>query len=101
MIDEAHPEAADGLFRISQELHWNTPLISRGRDYIGRFFEGFTLAEPGLVAPARWHPELANPLRGRLDDEGDEAPVLRLIPLVPPEDDLGVAWHLCGVGVKD
>ena len=26
MTDEAHPEAAEGLFRISQDLHWNTPL---------------------------------------------------------------------------
>ena len=101
MTDEAHPAAADGLFRISQELHWNTPLISRGRDYVGRFFEGFTLAEPGLVAPAQWHPELDNPLRGGLDDDGGDAPVLRLIPPVPPADDLGAAWHLCGVGVKN
>ena len=29
MTREAHPEAAEGLFRISQDLHWNTPLISR------------------------------------------------------------------------
>jgi SAM-dependent methyltransferase len=43
MTGEAHPEAADGLFRMTQELHWNTPLISRGRADITRFFDGFTL----------------------------------------------------------
>lgn len=101
MTNEAHPEAAEGLFSISQELHWNTPLISRSRAHVGRFFEGFTLAEPGLVAPAQWHPELDNPLRNRQAGEGDDAQVLRLVPPVPPEDDLGAAWHLCGVGVKN
>jgi hypothetical protein len=48
MTREAHPEAADGLFRMTQELHWNTPLISRERAGIARFFDGFTLVEPGL-----------------------------------------------------
>jgi hypothetical protein len=52
MTDEAHPEAAEGLFRMSQDLHWNTPLISRSRTDIARFFDGFTLVEPGLVRPA-------------------------------------------------
>ena len=31
MTGEAHPEAAEGLFRMTQELHWNTPLVSRSR----------------------------------------------------------------------
>jgi SAM-dependent methyltransferase len=97
MTDEAHPEAAEGLFRISQDLHWNTPLISRSRADIARFFDGFTLVEPGLVAPAQWRPDLDEPLRQR----GDDVPVLRLPVPEPPEDDRGVAWHLCGVGIKD
>jgi hypothetical protein len=101
MTGEAHPEAADGLFRISQELHWNTPLISRDRTDITRFFDGFTLVEPGLVPPAQWHPELDNPLRGSQDPDGADEPVLRLIPPEPPTDDRGVAWHLCGIGIKD
>ena len=54
MTDEAHPEAAEGLFRMTQDLHWNTPLISRNRASITRFFDGFTLVEPGLVRPAQW-----------------------------------------------
>jgi hypothetical protein len=95
MTDEAHPEAAEGLFRMTQDLHWNTPLISRSRADIARFFDGFTLVEPGLVRPAQWRPDLDHPLRG---GDGDNEPVLRTI---AAEDDSGAAWHLCGVGVKD
>jgi hypothetical protein len=100
MTDEAHPEAADGLFRMTQELHWNTPLISRSRADIARFFDGFTLIEPGLVRPAQWRPDLDNPLRQRHEDDGDDELVLRLVPETPG-DDRGAAWHLCGVGLKD
>ena len=101
MTGEAHPEAAEGLFRISQDLHWNTPLISRDRADITRFFDGFTLVEPGLVAPAQWRPDLDNPLRNHQDPDGDGEPVLKLISPEPPADDRGVGWHLCGVGIKD
>jgi len=96
MTGEAHPEAAEGLFRISQDLHWNTPLISRDRADIARFFDGFTLVEPGLVTPARWRPGLDNPLRDYDDPDGD--PVLTS---PAPADERGVEWHLCGVGIKD
>jgi hypothetical protein len=101
MTDEAHPEAAEGLFRMTQDLHWNTPLISRNRAAITRFFDGFTLVEPGLVRPAQWRPDLDNPLRTRREQDGDDEPVLKLFLSEPPEDDRGTAWHLCGVGVKD
>ena len=100
MTGEAHPEAADGLFRISQELHWNTPLISRDRVSITRFFDGFTGVAPGLVAPAQWRPDLDNPLRDPQDPGGDGGPVLQRPSPQPPADDRGVAWHLCGVGIK-
>ncbi len=100
MTGEAHPEAADGLFRVTQELHWNTPLISRDRAAITRFFDGFTLVEPGLVPPAQWRPDLDNPLRSRQDPDDDSEPVLRLAS-PEPADDRGMGWHLCGVGVKD
>jgi hypothetical protein len=101
MTGEAHPEAADGLFRMTQELHWNTPLISRDRADITRFFDGFTPVEPGLVSPAQWRPDLDNPLRNRQDPDGDGGPVLKLISPGPPADDRGIGWHLCGVGIKD
>ena len=84
MTDEAHPEAAEGLFRMTQELHWNTPLISRSRTDIARFFDGFTLVEPGLVAPAQWRPDLDNPLSQRHEHGDDDVPELRLI--VPGQD---------------
>jgi S-adenosyl methyltransferase len=32
------------------------PLVMRTRDEIGRFFEGFTLIEPGLVFLSQWRP---------------------------------------------
>jgi SAM-dependent methyltransferase len=101
MTREAHPEAADGLFRMTQELHWNTPLISRDRAGIARFFDGFTLVEPGLVAPAQWRPDLEDPLRNRQDPGGDGEPVLKPIPSGPPVGDRGIGWHLCGTGIKD
>jgi hypothetical protein len=101
MTGEAHPEAAEGLFRMTQELRWNTPLISRDRADIARFFDGFTLVEPGLVSPAAWRPDLDNPLRDREDPDAGGEPVVKLISPEPPADDRGMEWHLCGVGVKD
>jgi hypothetical protein len=101
MTGEAHPEAAEGLFRMTQELRWNTPLISRDRAGIARFFDGFTLVEPGLVSPAAWRPDLDNPLRDREDPDAGGEPVVKLISPEPPADDRGMEWHLCGVGVKD
>jgi hypothetical protein len=100
MTSEAHPQAAERLFQMTQDLHWNTPLISRSRADIARFFDGFTLVEPGLVAPAQWRPDLQDPLR--LPGEGDEdEPVIRRRSPEPPESDRGVAWHLCGIGIKN
>jgi SAM-dependent methyltransferase len=102
MTGEAHPEAAEGLFRMTQDLHWNTPLISRSRTDIARFFDGFTLVEPGLVRPVQWRPDLDNPLRESRDSRDDDGqPVLRPITPEPPESDAGAAWHFCGVGVRD
>ena len=100
MTDEAHPEGAQALFQMTQDLHWNTPLISRSRADITRLFDGFTLVEPGLVPPAQWKPELNHPLVSPRDDDGDDAPVLRLPVPERPSDDPGAEWHLCGIGIK-
>ena len=100
MTNEAHPEAAEGLFRMTQELHWNTPLISRSRADIARFFDGFTLVDPGLVTPSLWRPDLDSPLRGRGADDDDEPVIRPTFPELPAED-RGVAWHFCGIGTKD
>ena len=103
MTNETHPEGAQALFQMTQDLHWNTPLISRSRADITRFFDGLTLVEPGLVPPAQWRPDLDNPLRTppqEDDDDGDVAPVLELVVPERPRDDRGAAWHLVGIGVK-
>jgi hypothetical protein len=99
MTNETHPEGAQALFQMTQDLHWNTPLISRSRADIMRLFDGFTLVEPGLVPPARWRPDLDNPLVSPREDDGDDAPVLKLVVPERPRDD-GAAWHLCGIGMK-
>ena len=101
MTGEAHPEAADGLFRISQDLHWNTPLISRDRADITRFFDGFTLVAPGLVPPAQWRPDLDKPLRDPQDSDGDGGTVLKPASPQPLADNRGMGWHWSGVGIKN
>jgi hypothetical protein len=99
MTDETHPEAAEAILQMTQDLHWNTPLVSRSRADITRFFDGFTLVEPGVVTPAQWRPELDNPLR---NDSGEAVgePVLGVAVPKPFQDERGAAWNLCGVGVK-
>jgi S-adenosyl methyltransferase len=100
MTNETHPQAAEALFQMTQDLHWNTPLISRSRADVMRFFDGFTLAEPGLVSPARWRPDLDNPLHNPREDDGGDESVLKLVVAERSGDDRGAAWHLCGVGIK-
>jgi hypothetical protein len=51
----------------------------RGREEIMRFFDGFTLVEPGLVYTPQWRP-----------DPGEEVPA-----------DLEDFWLLAGVGVRE
>lgn len=103
LTNETYPQAADALFRLTQELHWNAPLVPRSRADITRFFDGFTLVDPGLVPPAQWRPDLDNPLRESQDDDSDDdgEPVLRLVIPGRSRDDRVAAWNLCGIGVKD
>lgn len=98
LTNETYPQAADALFRLTQELHWNAPLVPRSRADIARFFDGYTMVDPGLVPPAQWRPDLDNPLRASRDD-GQHA--LNLVIPGRPHDDRVAAWNLCGIGVKD
>ncbi len=100
MTNETHEQAAQAVFQLTQDLRWNTPLISRSHADIARFFDGFTLVEPGLVTPAQWRPDLDNPLRDLRKDDGDDAPVLKLVVPEPSQDDRST-WNLCGVGIKN
>lgn len=99
LINEgAHRKAAEALFEMSK--NWSVPLISRSREDVARFFEGFEFAEPGLVTPAHWRPGLHDPLRlpGAGNEEGQ--PVVGNVPVEPVAMVGGVESHLCGVGRK-
>jgi S-adenosyl methyltransferase len=99
LINEgAHRQAAAALFEMSKD--WSAPLISRSREDVARFFDGFELVEPGLVAPAQWRPDLDNPLR--LPSAGDDQglPVVGNVPVEPLTVVGSVESHLCGVGRK-
>jgi SAM-dependent methyltransferase len=86
LTNETDPAAAQQLFQLTQDLHWDAPLVPRSKADIARMFDGFTLVEPGLVGPDDWHPELHNPLPKS--------------PELPPNLTGGV-WHYCGIGIKD
>lgn len=101
MTNETHRQAAQALFQLTQDLHFDVPLISRSRADIARLFDGFTLVEPGLVTPAQWRPDLDNPLRDPRADDGDDAPSLKLVVPERSSNDQGAAWHLCGIGIKN
>jgi SAM-dependent methyltransferase len=85
LTNESDPVTAQRLFQLTQDLHWDAPLVPRSRDDIARMFDGFTLVEPGLVGPSDWRPELHDPL--------PKSPE-------PPTDLPGGIWHYCGVGIK-
>ena len=101
MTNEFHREAAQAIFQVSQDFHFDVPLISRSRADIARLFDGFTLVEPGLVTPAQWRPDLHNPLIDPRAGGDDDEPALKPAVLEHPGDDQGAAWHLCGIGIKD
>lgn len=51
------PERAGGAVNVYQDIR--NPLIMRSREEIARFFEGYDMVEPGLVAMPRWRPDTA------------------------------------------
>jgi SAM-dependent methyltransferase len=99
LINEGdHREAAEALFEISK--NWSAPLIGRSREDIARFFDGFDLVEPGLVAPAQWRPELHNPLLVPTPGNDEGEPIVGNMPAERLTVVGGVVSHLCGVGKK-
>jgi S-adenosyl methyltransferase len=53
-IDPATADSGTGVYRRS-----NMPIVSRNRDQVARFFEGFDLVDPGVVWVPEWKPECA------------------------------------------
>ncbi|MEV3987727.1 SAM-dependent methyltransferase [Streptomyces sp. NPDC049837] len=51
-------ERVSGTVGVYNDIR--SPLVMRGRDEVARFFDGFELVEPGLVAMPEWRPE--NPI---------------------------------------
>jgi SAM-dependent methyltransferase len=51
------PERAEGAVDVYKDIR--NPLIMRSREEIARFFEGYDMAEPGLVPMPRWRPDTA------------------------------------------
>ncbi len=99
LINEGdHRKAADALFEMSQ--NWSAPLISRSREDVARFFDGFALVDPGLVAPAQWRPDLHNPLRVSAAGNNESQPVVGNVPVERLTVVGSVESHLCGVGKK-
>ncbi|MER6710208.1 MULTISPECIES: SAM-dependent methyltransferase [unclassified Streptomyces] len=49
------PERAGGAVDVYEDIR--NPLIMRSREEIARFFEGYDMVEPGLVAMPRWRPD--------------------------------------------
>jgi S-adenosyl methyltransferase len=71
---DSRPDASDGLVRVSQRT--TTPLTLRPRDEVLRFFDGWELAEPGLVWAPAWRPD-DDPLPGDPAASGNLAGVAR------------------------
>jgi SAM-dependent methyltransferase len=99
LINEgAHRNAAEALFEMSQ--NWSAPLIGRSREDVARFFDGFELVDPGLVAPARWRPDLHHPLLVPTAGNDEGQPVVGNVPVERLTVVGNVESHLCGVGRK-
>ncbi|MFD9306398.1 SAM-dependent methyltransferase [Streptomyces sp. NPDC060048] len=65
-------EVAAGTVGVYRELR--SPLVMRDAQQIGRFFEGFDLIEPGLVAMPNWRPDGPDGFDGPECDTAGEDP---------------------------
>ncbi|AWZ10588.1 MULTISPECIES: SAM-dependent methyltransferase [unclassified Streptomyces] len=60
-------EVASGTVGVYRDIR--NPLVMRDAEQIGRFFEGFDLLEPGLVAMPNWRPDGPDGPDGDTTDE--------------------------------
>ncbi|MFZ3474168.1 SAM-dependent methyltransferase [Streptomyces sp. 4.24] len=60
-------EVASGTVGVYRDIR--NPLVMRDAEQIGRFFEGFDLLEPGLVAMPNWRPDGPDGPEGDTTDE--------------------------------
>ncbi|MBT2452685.1 SAM-dependent methyltransferase [Streptomyces sp. ISL-43] len=60
-------EVAEGTVSVYRDIR--NPLVMRDAQEIGRFFEGFGLIEPGLVAMPNWRPDGPEGPEGDTPDE--------------------------------
>ncbi|MGW7358968.1 SAM-dependent methyltransferase [Streptomyces sp. NPDC054802] len=49
------PEQAGGTVEVYRDIR--NPLVMRSREEVGRFFDGYTMVEPGLVSMPHWRPD--------------------------------------------
>jgi hypothetical protein len=65
-VTHGEDERQDAGTRAGAELYAETtaPFVVRGREEIARFFEGFALVEPGLVAADEWRRRGSGKTRG-------------------------------------
>lgn len=64
--DEAPAEVVQRAESLSQQT--TTPLTTRPKDQIARFFDGFDLVDPGLVYLHLWRPDDADEVSTRSDE---------------------------------
>lgn len=65
---EARGEQARKLTALSQQT--NTAMSLRSQSEVERFFDGWTLVEPGIVWAALWHPESPDDVPEHPDESG-------------------------------
>jgi SAM-dependent methyltransferase len=70
---ESRPDEADQLAQLSRQTP--TPMATRTRGEIERFFNGFTLVEPGLVWAPLWRPESPDDVPDHPENSGNYAGV--------------------------
>ncbi|WP_051939670.1 SAM-dependent methyltransferase [Phaeacidiphilus oryzae] len=63
------PEGWAGVAEVYRK--GGTPLRTRSRAEVEKFFEGLDLVDPGVEVPHRWRPEDVGPLRARTGDITD------------------------------